>query len=398
MRQKELRIALVCYGGVSLAVYMHGVTRELWQLARASRDFHSTSSSPDGVGRVYRNLLERIAAEQDLHVRVLPDIMSGASAGGINTVFLAQAVHSGQSLEPLTDLWLEVADVDELVDPKARLKWRFSKMWAQPFATWLLNRPGGDLADAVAPETRAEVERKVSHLVRGRWFEPPFSGIGFSRLLERAFSAMAESKIEKPLLPPGHPLDLYVTTTDFHGYLELLRLHSPPVVEDTEHRMPISFRSRTPLKGGSDLANPLADPNEDQLSGLDLRSRDIADTLRKRRRLFHQARRQLEDPVQSGFLFVLTPERLPILETERAVSALSEAGIPVVATLVNRVIPGDADGDFLRRRRDQEAQYLRQIEQAFAALPRPQLPWLETDVQDIPALEQVAALLARQGF
>ena len=143
MRHKELRIALVCYGGVSLAVYMHGVTRELWQLARASRDFHSASSSPDGVGRVYRDLLERIAADQDLHVRVLPDIMSGASAGGINTVFLAQAVHSGQSLEPLTDLWLEVADVGELVDPKARLKWRFSKMWAQPFATWLLTARAG---------------------------------------------------------------------------------------------------------------------------------------------------------------------------------------------------------------------------------------------------------------
>ena len=29
MRQKELRIALVCYGGVSLAIYMHGVTKEV---------------------------------------------------------------------------------------------------------------------------------------------------------------------------------------------------------------------------------------------------------------------------------------------------------------------------------------------------------------------------------
>ena len=37
MRQKELRIALVCYGGISLAVYMHGVTKELWKLARASQ-------------------------------------------------------------------------------------------------------------------------------------------------------------------------------------------------------------------------------------------------------------------------------------------------------------------------------------------------------------------------
>ena len=40
MREKELRIALVCYGGISLAVYMHGVTKEVWRLAKASRAFH----------------------------------------------------------------------------------------------------------------------------------------------------------------------------------------------------------------------------------------------------------------------------------------------------------------------------------------------------------------------
>ncbi|MFW2349060.1 patatin-like protein [Qipengyuania sp.] len=257
MRQKELRIALVCYGGVSLAVYMHGVTRELWHLARASREFHVEGPTRKGVEAVYRELLESLARDQGLRLRVLPDIMSGASAGGINAVFLAQAVHSGQSLEPLTDLWLEVADVDELVDPAARLKWRFSKMWAQPFATWLLNRPGSDIADAVSSETQAEVERKVSHLIRGRWFEPPFSGLGFSRLLENAFSAMAAGPVEDPLLPPGHPLDLYVTATDYYGFHELIRLHSPPVVEDTEHRMPIAFRANTPARGGSDLANPL---------------------------------------------------------------------------------------------------------------------------------------------
>ncbi|MEZ5682448.1 MAG: patatin-like protein [Erythrobacter sp.] len=257
MRQKELRIALICYGGVSLAVYMHGVTRELWQLARASRDFHLHNAPRSGVDAVYRRLLERIEDEQSLRLRILPDIMSGASAGGINAVFLAQAIHSGQSLEPLTNLWLEVADVDQLVDPEARPSWRMSKIWAQPFANWMLSRPGSDIADSVSPETRAEVERKVSHLIRGRWFEPPFSGLGFSKLLENALGAMAETKAESPLLPPGHPLDLYVTATDYHGYLELLRLHSPPVVEDTEHRMPITFRSRTPASGGQSLANLL---------------------------------------------------------------------------------------------------------------------------------------------
>ena len=262
MRQKELRIALVCYGGVSLAVYMHGVTKELWHLARASRDFNAeappSDEDPDRcVASVYRRLFELIERERGLHLRVLPDILTGASAGGINAVFLAQALHSGQSLDPLTNLWLDVADVDELTDPDARPLWRFAKFWAQPFANWVLKRPGNAVSESVAPETRKEVRHKVSHLIRGRWFEPPFSGSGFSSLLERAFAAMAETPSGDPLLPAGHPLDLFVTTTDFRGYLSLLRLHSPPIVEESEHRLPISFRSMTPKHAGVDLANPL---------------------------------------------------------------------------------------------------------------------------------------------
>ena len=38
MRQKELRIALVCYGGGSLALYTHCLTKELCELLPASRD------------------------------------------------------------------------------------------------------------------------------------------------------------------------------------------------------------------------------------------------------------------------------------------------------------------------------------------------------------------------
>jgi hypothetical protein len=33
---KEIRLALVCYGGSSLAVYMHGVTKELHRLVKGS--------------------------------------------------------------------------------------------------------------------------------------------------------------------------------------------------------------------------------------------------------------------------------------------------------------------------------------------------------------------------
>lgn len=257
MRQKELRIALVCYGGVSLAVYMHGVTKEIWKLARASRSYHDGSPAAEGVQGVYRDLLEHVEREHGLKLRVLPDILSGASAGGINAVFLAQALHSGQSLEPLTDLWLDVADVERLLDPDARPMWRFAKFWAQPIAWWLLKRPGNAVSESVAPETRAEVRRKVSQFIRGRWFEPPFSGLGFSNLLNNALETMANGPAEKPLLPPGHPIDLFVTATDFRGFMELLRLHSPPVVEESEHRMPIAFSTKVPRTGGHDLAHRL---------------------------------------------------------------------------------------------------------------------------------------------
>ena len=71
MREKELRIALVCYGGISLAVYMHGITKEVWRLARASRAYHAGEAPADGSEAVYHHLLERIGREGEMQLRVL---------------------------------------------------------------------------------------------------------------------------------------------------------------------------------------------------------------------------------------------------------------------------------------------------------------------------------------
>ncbi len=259
MRQKELRLALVCYGGVSLAVYMHGITKEVWHLARASRAFHHPQAvALDGAAAAYRDFLKTIERDHGLQVRVLPDILTGASAGGINAVFLAQAIHAGHSLEPLTDLWLANADVSELTDPEAEPMWRYAKLWAQPIAEWFLSRPGNAVSATVSPETRAEVRAKVSKLVRGRWFSPPFSGARFSAMLLEAFTKMAEEGDGVPLLPRGYPIDLAVTVTDFRGHPETLRLNSPRQVEETEHRLPINFRAQV----GDGESAPLADPLE----------------------------------------------------------------------------------------------------------------------------------------
>ncbi len=251
MREKELRLALICYGGVSLAVYMHGITREVWHLVRASRAFHDGSDPSGSSEAVYRDLIAELARVSNVRMRVLTDIISGASAGGINGVFLAQAITSGQSLEPLTDLWLRNADVETLIDPDARPLSRFSKFWATPIAWAILRRRGGAVDQSVADEAKDEVATKLSRFVRARWFKPPFGGRGFSRLLLDAMQSMAATGDGHSLLPKGQPLDLFVTVTDFRGHSETLRLNSPAFVTETEHRISIGFSTR----GGGPLAH-----------------------------------------------------------------------------------------------------------------------------------------------
>lgn len=111
--------------------------------------------------------------------------------------------------------------------------------------------------------------------------------------------------------------------------------------------------------------------------------------LMERRRRFAKARRMLLDPEVTGFVLVLIPERLPIAETQRALSALREHEVPIGGLVVNRVLPEHADGTFLSRRRSQEAEYLREIDRLFRNYPRLRVPMLEQDVVGISGLEWV---------
>lgn len=255
MREKELRIALICYGGISLAVYMHGITKEIWRLACASRAFHARDIEDEACKTVYYRLLERIADETGLGLRVLVDILAGASAGGINAVFLSHAIATGRALDPLTDLWLESADVDKLIDPEVSTVSRIAKTAAVPFA-WMLSGGSGTVEHTVDREQRAEVKAKLASFVRARWFAPPFGGPAFTGLLLDAFDAMDAAPAGKPLLPDYQPLDLFVTVTDFRGYPEALRLNSPPEVMEREHRLTLSFHD----SGGGERR--FADPIE----------------------------------------------------------------------------------------------------------------------------------------
>jgi patatin-related protein len=88
------------------------------------------------------------------------------------------------------------------------------------------------------------VRHKLSHFIRSRWFEPPFGGDIFTAMILDAFDAMEATQRGPTLLPEGHPLDLFVTVTDFEGHPQSLNLNSPPQVIETEHRLSIGFRAR----------------------------------------------------------------------------------------------------------------------------------------------------------
>ena len=112
-----------------------------------------------------------------------------------------------------------------------------------------------------------------------------------------------------------------------------------------------------------------------------------------RQRLFHRTRRQLSDPDHTAFLFVLTPERLPILETARAVATLRDSHIPVAGAIVNRVLPDAADSAFFAARLVRQQRHMIELDEALKGLPRIQLPLQEDDIQGLDGLEEFAAMM-----
>jgi patatin-related protein len=96
--RQELRIALMMNGGVSLAIWMGGVTLELDRVRRA-----------DGA---YGQLLDLTETEARI------DVVGGASAGGINGAVLALAIARGNTVEGVRDLWMQDGDIAGLLrDP-----------------------------------------------------------------------------------------------------------------------------------------------------------------------------------------------------------------------------------------------------------------------------------------
>jgi patatin-related protein len=113
--RSELRLAVTFTGGVSLAVWMGGIAREMNLLlaaGNAARNTAGNAGEASAVQAKYRELLDLV----DLDVSI--DVLSGTSAGGINAAFLGLANARGCDLGSLRDLWLDQGSLGLLLrDP-----------------------------------------------------------------------------------------------------------------------------------------------------------------------------------------------------------------------------------------------------------------------------------------
>ncbi|WP_112245665.1 DUF3376 domain-containing protein [Kribbella monticola] len=98
MSDHEIRIALVLNGGVSLAVWMGGVTHELDLIRRASGAAGMPAAQPydEVLAARWKELCHRGGEQR----RIVVDVIAGTSAGGLNGSLLATAISHGSTLDP----------------------------------------------------------------------------------------------------------------------------------------------------------------------------------------------------------------------------------------------------------------------------------------------------------
>ncbi|MGE5357860.1 MAG: patatin-like protein [Bacteroidales bacterium] len=84
-RASEVRLGVVMYGGISLAVYMNGVAQEFFNAVRGR-----------GVYRLLKHLVD---------ADIVVDVLSGTSAGGINAILLGYALANEREFSASAYMW-----------------------------------------------------------------------------------------------------------------------------------------------------------------------------------------------------------------------------------------------------------------------------------------------------
>jgi patatin-related protein len=286
--KKEVRFAVVMYGGVSLAIYINGVAQELFRLVRSTAPAGeeevlteqelaaraadtkapkeekeraalsgSTNAPPNfrlsGTERVYRKLshllsyddlrkecqrladqakadpsrkqalkdaLEAAVTDDTKVVRTgfIVDILSGTSAGGINSIYLAKALANEQRIDRLKQLWITEGDIEVLLNDSRSLE-------------------GVGLEEQDPPQSLLNSRRM------------------YFKLLKALDDMDGDDPIQNRKSPYAKELDLYITATDIEGVPVPLKL-ADKIVYERRHRNVFHFAYQDKVNDFVPNSNP----------------------------------------------------------------------------------------------------------------------------------------------
>ncbi|MDR7543062.1 MAG: TRC40/GET3/ArsA family transport-energizing ATPase [Armatimonadota bacterium] len=102
----------------------------------------------------------------------------------------------------------------------------------------------------------------------------------------------------------------------------------------------------------------------------------------------------LTDKTRTAFFFVIVPEEMALIDTQKAAQLFAKFQVPLSGYVVNRVLPEELARqeipDYLRNRLKMQRTYLEKIETLFGNQVLAYVPEFERDVTGLPMIERMA--------
>ena len=143
------------------------------------------------------------------------------------------------------------------------------------------------------------------------------------------------------------------------------------------------------MRGAGKILRPLSKP----LIGADLPDMETLDSIDGLFNTLDRVRDLLADPDQSSLRLVINPERMVIKETQRTYTYLNLYGYAVDAVLCNRVIPEEVTDPYFNAWKQQQAENIAFIGEAFGQLPMLRAPLFNQEVGGFEGLRRLADAL-----
>ncbi|HJW90290.1 MAG TPA: TRC40/GET3/ArsA family transport-energizing ATPase [Anaerolineales bacterium] len=111
----------------------------------------------------------------------------------------------------------------------------------------------------------------------------------------------------------------------------------------------------------------------------------------------NESSRILTDREKTAFFFVIIPEEMILLDTQKAAGLFAKFDVPISGYVVNRVVPRQLlqqeIPSYLRNRIQMQERYLLQIDEMFAGQVTAHVPELERDVTGLGMIEHLANIM-----